>query len=99
MDKVGNIVIGANGGNGVGIKPSLVFLARRAADPVGVLFGPAPIVKGTGVQTGLSRWGDYAAMTVDPIDDCTFWFTGEYSKVNGSNWQTRIANVKLPNCN
>ena len=32
-----------------------------------------------GSQTdSASRWGSYAAMSVDPTDDCTFWFTSEY---------------------
>ena len=38
-------------------------------------------------------------MTVDPVDDCTFWYTQEYMKTNGTfNWNTRIANFKFPNC-
>jgi bacterial leucyl aminopeptidase len=58
------------------------------------------VVTGGGSQTGgLSRWGDYSALTVDPVDDCTFWFTTEYMKTTGSfNWATRIANFKFPTC-
>ena len=38
-------------------------------------------------------------MTVDPIDDCTFWYTQEYLLTNGAyNWNTRIANFKFPGC-
>ena len=49
--------------------------------------------------TTLSRWGDYSAMTVDPTDDCTFWFTTEYLKANGTfNWSTRIASFKFASC-
>src|SRR5205823_3558081 len=53
-----------------------------------------------GSQTGnLSRWGDYSALAVDPVDDCTFWYTTEYMKTTGSfNWNTRIANFKFSNC-
>jgi hypothetical protein len=47
----------------------------------------------------LSRWGDYSAMTVDPIDDCTFWFTSEYLKTFGTfNWSTWITSFKFPGC-
>ncbi len=55
---------------------------------------------GTGSQTGgLTRWGDYSAMTIDPVDDCTFWFTQEYMKANGAfNWNTRIAHFKFLSC-
>src|SRR5207253_3333275 len=46
------------------------------------------------------RWGDYSAMTVDPVDDCTFWYTTEYLKANGTfNWSTRIVSFKLAGCN
>ncbi len=57
-------------------------------------------MSGSGSQTGtLSRWGDYSAMTVDPTDDCTFWYTQEYLVTNGTwNWNTRIANFKFPGC-
>jgi hypothetical protein len=58
------------------------------------------ITTGTGSQTGgLSRWGDYTAMTIDPGDDCTFFYTNEYLKASGSfNWSTRIASFKFPSC-
>jgi hypothetical protein len=47
----------------------------------------------------LSRWGDYSAMTVDPVDNCTFWYTNEYLKASGTfNWSTRIASFKFPSC-
>jgi hypothetical protein len=62
--------------------------------------GEQLIVNGSGSQTGgVSRWGDYSAMTVDPVDDCTFWYTQEYIQSNGSfNWNTRISNLIFPNC-
>lgn len=30
-------------------------------------------------QDTYSRWGDYSSMAVDAKDDCTFWYTTEYS--------------------
>jgi hypothetical protein len=62
--------------------------------------GEQLIFSGSGSQTGgVSRWGDYSAMTVDPVDDCTFWYTQEYVQSNGSfNWNTRISNFIFPNC-
>ena len=70
------------------------------SDPAGSLQTETAIVNGTGSQIGgLSRWGDYSALTVDPVDDCTFWYTQEYIRTTGSfNWNTRIANFKFPNC-
>jgi len=38
-------------------------------------------------------------MSVDPVDDCTFWYSTEYLPSNGSfNWHTRIASFKFPGC-
>ena len=50
------------------------------------------IIDGVGSQTGSPgayRWGDYSMMSVDPKDDCTFWYTTEYGNSSGS-WSTRI---------
>jgi hypothetical protein len=48
------------------------------------------------------HWGDYTSMTVDPVDDCTFWYVSEYYKKHRTaknvNWRTRIARFKLPTC-
>ena len=41
-------------------------------------------------------------MTVDPTDDCTFWYVNQYfdtTQFTNPTWQTRIANFKLPTCN
>src|ERR1700674_2234739 len=82
------------------VYPSIYFTGRVAADTPGSMEGEQLIVNGSGSQTGgVSRWGDYSAMTVDPVDDCTFWYTQEYIQSNGSfNWNTRIANFIFPNC-
>jgi len=46
--------------------------------------GENTIVVGTGSQTSTySRWGDYSSMSVDPVDDCTFWYTTEYVATTG----------------
>lgn len=62
--------------------------------------GEATLHAGTGSQVGtLRRWGDYGDMTVDPVDDCTFWYTAECCETTGSfNWRTRIGNFKFPTC-
>src|SRR5262249_3907947 len=46
-----------------------------------------------------NRWGDYSALTVDPVDGCTFWYTNEYySTTSQFNWRTRIGTFKFPTC-
>jgi hypothetical protein len=57
------------------------------------------IADGRGSQTGQSRWGDYSEMSVDPADDCTFWYVNQYLLTSGSfNWSTRVGAFKFPNC-
>ncbi len=99
MDQAGDIAVGYSVSSS-SVHPSIAFAGRVPSDPSGTLEAETNIVTGAGSQTGtLHRWGDYSAMTVDPVDDCTFWYTDEYIKTNGSfNWNTRIANFKFPNC-
>jgi hypothetical protein len=101
QDKNGNFGIAYSASSSAnGIRPSLRFAARTPTDIAGLLGPETTIIAGTGVQNaGLTRWGDYASMTIDPVDDCTFWFTSEYMKTNGSfNWNTRIASIRLTGC-
>lgn len=82
------------------VDPGVRIAAHAVTDPAG-MFGAAEssVVEGTGVQTSIDRWGDYAALNIDPVDDCTFWATQEYHGANGQgNWHTRIASFILPSC-
>jgi len=99
MDKVGDIALGYSVSSS-SLKPSIRYSGRVPGDPLGTLQAENTITTGGGSQTGgLSRWGDYSAMTIDPSDDCTFFYTTEYLKANGSfNWSTRIASFKFPSC-
>jgi hypothetical protein len=98
MDQSGDIALGYNVSS-KSIFPSIFFTGRVPSDPLGGMEIEQSIVNGTGSQTNLGRWGDYSAMTVDPVDDCTFWYTQEYIKTNGNaNWNTRIANFKFNSC-
>jgi uncharacterized repeat protein (TIGR01451 family) len=59
----------------------------------------ATLINGAGSQTGSNRWGDYSAMSIDPVDDCTFWYTNEYYPVSlGNAWHTRVGNFAIPDC-
>ena len=100
MDQSGDIGVGFSR-SGSTTKPSISYTGRLAGDALGTLpQGEGTLVNGSGSQlTNLSRWGDYSAMTVDPVDDCTFWYTNEYLKANGTfNWSTRIGSFKFPSC-
>ena len=98
MDKAGDIAVGFSKSSS-STYPSVAFAGRVPHDPTGTLEPETAVVNGSGSQTTYSRWGDYSAMTVDPVDDCTFWYTQEYEKANGVfNWNTRIVNFRFPYC-
>lgn len=104
VDKDGNMAIGYSAANASN-NPSIRYDGRLATDPAGTLSqGEATLISGGGSQQGncgggvCQRWGDYSAMSVDPTDDCTFWYTTEYYASNGLNWQTRIGSFKFPSC-
>ncbi len=99
MDKVGNIAVGYSVSSAQ-MNPSISYAGRVPGDPAGKLESEVSLQTGTGSQiSNLSRWGDYSAMSIDPVDDCTFFYTTEYLMATGSfNWHTRITKVKFPSC-
>ena len=100
MDKLGDMALGYSVSSGT-IHPGIRYTGRLVSDPLGTMQAENSIIEGLGSQSGnnLARWGDYSAMTVDPTDDCTFWYTTEYLQNTGSfNWNTRIASFKFPSC-
>lgn len=93
MNGNGDIALGYSVSDGEDMYPSLRYVARTADAPLGEMnVGEFVVVEGTSSQTFTERWGDYAAMTVDPADDETFWFTSEY--VSGG-WKTRIVSFDM----
>jgi hypothetical protein len=102
-DASGNIALGYSVVNSVvnsTTYPSIRYAGRIHQDPLGTLpLGEATLIAGSGSQTSFSnRWGDYSMMGVDPLDDCTFWYTQEYYQNSGSGWRTRIGSFKYPRC-
>jgi hypothetical protein len=100
MDQGGNMALGFSV-SGSSIHPQIHYTGRLAGDAVGTMTqGESTLLNGAGSQNGgLTRWGDYSRMAVDPIDDCTFWYTNEYIPSNGAfNWRTRIGSFKFPGC-
>jgi hypothetical protein len=101
MDRMGDIAIGYSVSDGATTNPGIRYAGRLSTDPAGQLTqGERTLVNGTGVQTqGQSHWGDYSMMSIDPTDDCTFWYGQEYySQTGNMNWRTRIGSFKFPNC-
>ncbi|WP_349262046.1 hypothetical protein, partial [Actinocrinis sp.] len=99
QDKAGNIALGYSDSSS-STNPSIRFTGRLSTDALGTMTqAETTITTGGGSQTSYSRWGDYTSMSVDPADDCTFYYTDEYEPSTGNfNWQTHIASFQLPNC-
>ncbi len=99
QDGSGNIALGYSVSSNT-TRPAIRYATRSKNDPLGTFQAEVSLIEGGGVQTGANRWGDYSSMTVDPTDQCTFWFTSEYHDVDdaGWGWNTRIGSFKVPGC-
>src|SRR5579859_59523 len=104
VDKFGNMAVGYSTSS-AGTFPDIRYAGRLASDPPNTLGqDETTLISGTGAQNNSCgggtciRWGDYSAMTVDPMDDCTFWYTTEYYTALGGDWQTRIGSFRFPIC-
>jgi hypothetical protein len=99
MDKAGNMALGYSVSSSA-MFPAIRHTGRVPGDPLGTMEAENSIHEGAGSQTRtLNRWGDYSSISIDPADDCTFWYTSEYLKFSGTfNWSTRIASFSFPSC-
>lgn len=98
-DKNGDLALGYSTASAAAY-PSIKYSYRTPGDALNVLGSERLLQAGTGAQQkSLNRWGDYSAMTVDPVDDCTFWYTNEYLTTDGTfNWHTRVGSFKVNGC-
>lgn len=88
MDGAGNIALGYNVSS-TGTFPGMRYSGRRANAVLGLMpEAEVTVASGTSPQFS-NRWGDYAGMSIDPVDDRTFWFTSQYA--TGNFWATRVA--------
>jgi hypothetical protein len=99
MDQNGDIAVGYSVSSNL-VNPGIHYAGRLASDALGTLETEVTILTGSGVQTTTYRWGDYSGMSVDPADECTFWYTNQYLLTTGDyNWTTNITSFKFPSCN
>jgi hypothetical protein len=98
VDKYGNIGIGYSFGG----PPHFAgqrFAGRLAADPPGQLsLREAVLVEGEAAQTTTLRWQDYTQTAIDPADDCTIWYVGDYFKKDATAYSSRIGAFRFPGC-
>ena len=98
MDRAGNIAIGYSFG-GDPHYAGQRFAARMAADAPGLLtLHETILAEGGAAQTDGNRWEDYATTAMDPVDDCTMWYAGDYYKPGAARYSTRIGAFRLPGC-
>ncbi len=99
MDKDGSLALGYSASSST-VFPGIRYAGRLAGDPLGTLsVAETTLLNGGGSQTGPARWGNYSTLDLDPVDDCTFWYTTEYySASSPAGWRTRIASFQLPSC-
>jgi hypothetical protein len=98
IDKNGNIGIGYSFGG----TPNFAgqrFAGRLANDPLGVLTLRESVLReGEAAQTNTLRWEDYTQTAVDPSDDCTIWYVGDYLKKDAPSYSTKIGAFRMPGC-
>jgi len=97
MDQVGNLAIGFSAAS-ASLNPQTRYAGRLATDPPNTLAqGEAHLFDGTGCPMP-GAWDDFSTLTIDPVDDCTFWYTNEYYATTGISWRTKVGNFKFDQC-
>ncbi|HEV2481538.1 MAG TPA: hypothetical protein VGS79_17830, partial [Puia sp.] len=95
VDKYGNIGIGYSYG-GSDHFPGQRFTGRLVTDSLGIMgFGEGILAEGQAPQTNTLRWEDYTYTVMDPSDDATFWYVGDYLKKDAKDYTTKIGAFKL----
>ena len=100
VDNAGNLAVGYSVSSTT-VVPGIRYAGRAAGFTGGLNEGEATLFPGIGTQqASLNRWGDYTDLTVDPIDDCTFWYTNEYYPAGHTqfNWKTKVGKFTVGTC-
>ena len=98
IDRLGNIGIGYSFG-GLTHYAGQRFAGRLANDPQGQLtLHETVLAEGEGAQTNTLRWQDYTQTAMDPSDDCTIWYVGDYLKKDAPSYSTKIGAFRMPGC-
>ena len=98
IDRFGNIGIGYSFG-GTPHFAGQRFAGRSAGDPPGQLtMRETVLIEGEGAQTNTLRWEDYTTTAIDPSDDCTIWYVGDYLKKGAATYSTKIGAFRMGAC-
>jgi predicted metalloprotease with PDZ domain len=95
LDGQGNLGIGYSFG-GPRDYPGQRFAGRLSDDPPGLLTTrEAVLAEGGASQSSTYRWQDYTQTAIDPDDDRTIWYVGDYLKKGATGYSTRIGAFRL----
>ena len=99
LNKRGDLAIGYSMSSR-SLYPSIGYAGRLVDDAPNRLSMEGLLYAGQGAQVDPgARWGDYTMLSVDPVDECTFWYTNQYYANNEDGyyglWRTRIGSFKL----
>lgn len=104
VDRVGNMAVGYSISS-TSLYPSIRYAGRLYNDPANQLpQGEATLYYGSGFQDDGDAlmdgpWGQQSAMSVDPMDECIFWYTNAYYDAGApATWKTRIGWFTFPEC-
>jgi hypothetical protein len=98
IDKFGNIGIGYSFGGAPNFAGQR-FAGRLAKDPLNQLtLKEVVLAEGEAAQTTTLRWEDYTQTAVDPVDECTIWYVGDYFKKDATSYSTKIGAFKMSGC-
>ncbi len=99
LDGKGNMALGYSISNATDLFPSINYTGQRVGSPANQLSEPETrMFTGVASQTNeFFRWGDYSAMSVDPVNECTFWYTQMHIGTGGTR-QTRIGTAQFTSC-
>ena len=95
--------IDGNGNIGIGYSfsdsthyPGQRFAGQTRKGPSGMLdLRETELVKGEASQSITLRWEDYTQTAIDPSDDRTIWYVGDYLKAGATDYSTRISAVRI----
>jgi hypothetical protein len=96
MDRFGNIALGYNASDDTLTFPSAYYTGREADDAAGIMTQGDILVQSGSSSLSASPWGEYNSLNVDPVDDCTFYYTANYAK--GGQWATRLSSFRFEDC-
>lgn len=100
QDQFGDIAVGYDVSSST-VNPGVSYTGRQLTDKLNTMELPEiSLVVGGGAQQATNQnWSSFTSMTVDPVDDCTFWYTAPYYKTSSlEGWSTIITSFRFPSC-